>query len=229
MSKNLVIIPFAFDQEHMASCVNSDMKTLQMYLRCLCVSCVSVKENGGALDVALVTNVEIDPPYKQLLEKHGIKIIHLDFQDFMFNTDRLWYLAFYKLNAIYHVSRMYKYDNYCYLDSDVVVQHNLDLIWKECSENILLYDINHGLQVKDYQIIVEEFKQYFGEEKLITHYGGEFFAANRDNTLVFSETCLNIFNRMNSENLATTKGDEFIVSIAAVSGGLIQPIRGGLI
>jgi len=214
MSRNLIMIPFAYDDEHMASCFKSDEKSKRMYFECVCVSCLSAKKNGNS-DVALVTNIDVPAEYRHLLEKNEVQIIKLDFKDFRFETDQLWYLAFYKLNALYHVSRMLDYDNFCYLDTDVYVQHDFDPIWKECAEHIMMYDINHGLQVNDYRIIVEEFSQYFGERKCITHFGGEFFAASRKNAIAFSATCLEIFQRMCDEKITTTKGDEYIISIAA--------------
>lgn len=84
----------------------------------------------------------------------------------------------------------------------------------ELKDNILLYDINHGLNVKDYEIIVEEFNR-FGIDSYITHYGGEFFGACRNNAILFIDECKLIFEDMQKKNFVTTKGDEFILSIAA--------------
>ena len=81
----------------------------------------------------------------------------------------------------------------------------------------MLYDINHGLGVKDYQILCEELKSYYGEEKYITHYGGEFFAATKENTVKFVKKLEEIYEEMIKLRIFTTKGDEFITSICAHS------------
>lgn len=61
-----------------------------------------------------------------------------------------------------------------YLDTDVYIQGNLESIWREVEQKILLYDINHGLEVEDYKSFCSEVKKF-----------------------------------------QTSKGDEFIVSLAA--------------
>lgn len=50
---------------------------------------------------------------------------------------------------------------------------------------------------------------------IVTHYGGEFFAANKEDAQVFSFDCLKIYQKMIERNFVTTHGDEFILSIAA--------------
>ena len=71
------------------------------------------------------------------------------------------------------------YDTICYMDADVYIQGGFDAIWKECEENILLYDINHGLNTKDYIELCDEVEKFNGGYGLITHYGGEFFTAKK--------------------------------------------------
>ena len=84
------------------------------------------------------------------------------------------------------------------MDSDVYVQDTLEYVWKECDNKILLYDINHGLQVDDYQRFVKETHD-FGLQGIVTHYGGEFFSANKEknsssvrNAKPFSNVCVKI-------------------------------------
>lgn len=103
----------------------------------------------------------------------------------------------------------------CYMDTDVYIQGNFDAIWRECKANILLYDINHGLNTKGYVILCEEVERFLGTQKLITHYGGEFFAASKSDLMAFSLYCEEIYKQMQKSSFVTTKGDEFIVSLAA--------------
>ena len=88
-------------------------------------------------------------------------------------------------------------------------------IWTECRQNIMLYDINHGLNTRDYVLLCDEIESYCGQRKLITHYGGEFFAASAENAKAFVDTCEQVYYEMLQKNFITTKGDEFILSLAA--------------
>ncbi len=108
----------------------------------------------------------------------------------------------------------YTYDNYAFVDTDIYVQNSLKYIWAETKSKLLLFDINHGLQVPHYNSFIYEVNN-FGINGLITHYGGEFFAANHKNSSIFINKCVEIYDKMISIGYNTTKGDEFITSIAA--------------
>lgn len=108
-----------------------------------------------------------------------------------------------------------KCESICYMDTDVYIQGSFDAIWTECRQNIMLYDINHGLNTRDYVLLCDEIESYCGQRKLITHYGGEFFAASAENAKAFVDTCEQVYYEMLQKNFITTKGDEFILSLAA--------------
>ena len=215
-AKKIIMIPYA-DKKNANTGVNisHDNQRRDIYFKNCCVSLISAKSHNPACDVALITNTEIPPIYRQLLDANGILLIKAEYDTFCFPDKYLWSLAFYKLCALNYAINHLDYDYYCYMDSDVYIQKSFDDIWEECEQSILLYDINHGLQVKDYQIICDEFTKFLGNRNLITHYGGEFFAANKKNAIRFIDECLNIYQMMNDKKFITTKGDEFIVSLAA--------------
>jgi len=213
--KTIILIPFAYsDKKQSGINISNTANKREIYEKNLCVALISAKCNNLNSDVALVTNIEISQKYAAILKKHDIKQIIIPFDMFLFPDDYKWGLAFYKLCSLYHVVREYEYDCYCYLDTDVYVQHSLSYIWEECKQNILLYDINHGLQVADYRKFVSELRD-FQINEYITHYGGEFFAANRENAIQFSQKCLEIFEQILQQDFITTIGDEFIISLAA--------------
>ena len=211
--KNLFFVPFAFD-ERKSTGVNIKTKALETYLKNICVSLISAKKENPSIDVALVTNIKIPTNYENLLVKNDVIIYIEPFDSFVFDDTYLWCLAFYKLCALKKMVTKYDYDNYIYTDADVFVQKSLDKVFLELKDNILLYDINHGLYTKDYEIIVKEFHR-FGIDSYITHYGGEFFGAYRPNAISFVNECEKIFEDMKTKDFVTTKGDEFILSIAA--------------
>ena len=181
------------------------------------MACVSAKKNcKDNTDVALVTNIDVPTEYKKVLEQNGVKILRYNFDKFKFDGKYTWSLAFYKLCTLYHATEELDYDNYAFMDSDVYVQTEFSDIWKECEHKILLYDICHGLQTEDYQRFLKEVSEFTGKEALgITHYGGEFFAANKDNAKMFVVECLDIYRKMMEKQFKTSCGDEFITSLAA--------------
>lgn len=171
---------------------------------------------------------EIPNQFVSLFNKEDIKIIYVPFDSFRFPDDYLWALAFYKLCAVQHVAKM-GYDAICYLDADVYIQGNFDPIWAECNQNILLYDINHSLNVRDYNIFCDEIEGFTNERRLITHFGGEFFAANTKNAQKFVDKSLKIYQDMMDKNFVTTRGDEFIISLVADDLKLYVKNAGGYI
>lgn len=150
----------------------------------------------------------------KLFHDWDVQIIHIPFDSFRFDAAYPWCLAFYKLCVLKHLCEM-TYDKVCYMDTDVFIQDSFDGIWKECKQNILLYDINHGLNTPNYVALCNEVEKFEGSRNLITHYGGEFFASSIEKSKVFSSECEEIFQRMSEKNFVTSKGDEFILSLAA--------------
>ena len=71
----------------------------------------------------------------------------------------MWSLAFYKLCVLKHICNE-GFEKLIYLDTDVYIQDNLESIWRETENKILLYDINHGLGVEDYKILCSEVKNF---------------------------------------------------------------------
>lgn len=209
------MVPFAFDENKCTGVNVCRSGAYEVYCKNLCVSLISAKKYNRDSDVALVTNVSLPQKYQQLLTSNGVLIYLEAFDSFVFPDDYTWSLAFYKLCALEKAVAKYKYMYYSYLDADVIVQNSFDPIWRECDDHILLYDINHGLGTADYAIITNEFSAFTGKNELITHYGGEFFAANRENAGRYIACCKKIYNEMQLKHFVTTKGDEFIVSLAA--------------
>lgn len=216
---NLICIPFAY-KEGMNSGVNISAKggeTVKVYLKNAGVALVSAKYYNPDCDVAFATNLsrsDLPDAFLELLDHWKIQVIEIPFDTFRFPGNYTWSLAFYKLCVLKKIAKM-GYQSVCYLDTDVYIQGSFEKIWNECQQNMMLYDIDHGLNAQDYVSLCDEVERFCGERKFITHYGGEFFAATVKNAELFSEACEQIYCKMIEENFVTTKGDEFIVSIAA--------------
>lgn len=213
--KCLICIPFAYKREYNSGVNLSGGDSV--YLKNALVALLSAKENNPNCDVAFATNLsEFDLPdlFKKMLRQYEIIVLNIAYDLFVFPQNYLWSLAFYKLCVMSYLAET-DYDAICYMDTDVFVQGCLDPIWEECKNNIMLYDINHGLRTRDYQILIEEIEQFTGERKYITHYGGEFFAASTPNAKEFARECLRVYNEMAERKTITTKGDEFVLSLVA--------------
>lgn len=219
MKKNLIFIPFAHDPEANSG-VNlhaTRNERLDVYFKNICVALCSARHHNPNCEVALVTNLknaDIPSAYKDLLEKHEISIFYVPFDSFRFPDDYKWSLAFYKLCALKHISGK-DFSNVCYLDTDVWIQGSFDPIWKESEQKILLYDINHGLNVKAYRSICDEFSAFSGEKCFLTHFGGEFFAGSKHDSTLFINEAEKIFFEIQEKQLQIKTGDEFILSLTA--------------
>ena len=221
MKRGLILIPYANKEAYKTGVNLCSSNRLEVYLKNCCVACMSAKQNAcQQADVALVTNIDIPNSYKTILEGNEIKIIKADFDDFNFGGNYMWALAFYKLCALKHVLLETNYDYYAYLDSDVYVQSDFENIWKECDSHIMMYDICHGLQVEHYRHFLDEIKNFTknigGGYNDITHYGGEFFAAKKEDAVMFMSECQQVYAQMTKADFKPTHGDEFIISLAAV-------------
>lgn len=215
--KNLICIPFAY-KDGMNSGVNiSGGKKLEIYLKNASVALVSAKQFNSDCDVAFATNLkekELPNEFLKILREWDIQVLEIPYNEFEFPGDYTWSLAFYKLCVLKRISEM-KYISVCYLDTDVYIQGNFEAIWRECEQNVMLYDINHGLNTDDYISLCDEVEEFYGNRKLITHYGGEFFAASSSNAKEFVNVCEQVYSKMLEKDFRTTKGDEFILSVAA--------------
>ncbi|MBO5232144.1 MAG: hypothetical protein J6B88_05915 [Clostridia bacterium] len=214
-SKSIIMVPYANDINMHTGVNVKSMDSFNIYMKNCCVALLSVKKYNEDSDVALVTNIDVPEPYKKILDDNRVLIIKVPFTTFKFEDDYKWGLAFYKLCALKYVVENMKYDFYAYLDADIYVQSSFSNIWKECVQNILLYDINHGLQVKDYRCFLDEVQTLTNNDEIITHYGGEFFAASYENSKEFISDCYNIFETIASKKFYTHFGDEFILSLTA--------------
>lgn len=218
--RGIILIPYAEKKDSQSGVnIKANEKTrTDIYLMNCCVASISArKHNDSNTDVALVTNIQVPSKYEKLLRSNHVLIIQQDFDAFNFTADYTWSLAFYKLCVAYRITHQFQYDYYAYLDSDVYIQSDFSLIWQECDDHILLYDINHGLQVEHYRHFLSEVEQFTNSKNKITHYGGEFFAANRQSAILFMEACNRVYMQMKETGFVTSHGDEFIISVAADS------------
>ena len=218
MKDNLLMVPFAFIEKAKSSVnIKKNTDILKIYLENCCVALISAKRHCDEnTEVALVTNIDVPESFKTLLNKHSVIIYIVPFVHFWFGADYRWSLAYYKLCALKEVVKKYDYKNYCYVDSDVFFQKQLDNIWEECAAHILLFDTTCGLQVASNVRLLNDILSFDKNiEPMPTHWGGEFFAANKEMSVLWINECDKVFTKMKEDNFITRYGDEFILTVAA--------------
>ena len=216
MSNKLIFIPFAFDaKKRTGNNMSTSSIAHEIYCKNFCVALVSLKKYNPECDDALVTNCEISDFFKKILVDNNIIIHKCDFDSFVFPNDFPWSLAFYKLCALKYMVEEFDYQHYCYLDADIIANGSLDGVWLETEQNIILYDINHGFNVPNYRKFLESIELFLGKNKIVTQYGGEFFAANKANAQRYLAELLNVYNEIIQKKYEFKQGDEFLISLAA--------------
>lgn len=217
--KKIIAIPFAYnDKMQTGENIQKQNKNLEVYLKNVAVSTISAKHYNPRTDVALVTNLErtaLPNWFVDLLNDQGVLILTYPFDCFLFGEQYKWGLAFYKICALKHLVEESVYNKICYFDADVYIQNSCEPIFTECDENIMLFDIEHGLNDEHYLNLLEEFRSFDSEIGLITHWGGEFFAATKDNAEMIVSEMLQIYEGMLEKGILTSHGDEYILSLAA--------------
>lgn len=222
-NRKIICIPFAYkpNMQSGENVFSSGDKRLLIYMKNASVALVSAKRYNEDADVILATNLlEHDMPDEivDVLKRENVKIVTIPYDEFCFPAEYTWSLAFYKLCVLKHLC-VEGFEKLIYLDTDVYIQGNLESIWREVEQKILLYDINHGLEVEDYKEFCYEVNNFVcggtNTHPYITHYGGEFFSSNHKNAFQFVTYAEKIFDEMIRKNFQTSKGDEFIVSLAA--------------
>lgn len=217
MKRGLLMIPYAYIGDFNTGANLDKKRAFEIYMKNCCVASVSARSHCGEnTDVAIVSNIDFPDKYQKIIEQNGVKLIKFPFDEFCFDKHYKWSLAFYKLCALSKASKELDYDYYAYVDTDVYVQGSFDNIWKECDYNIQLYDINHGLDDVNENRVFNEIEAL--DRNLrggVTHYGGEFYAANASHTKRFVTECEEVYKQMVAQNFITSQGDEFITTIAA--------------
>ena len=215
--KKLIIIPYAdLSEAQSGANIGNITDRQELYYKLCCTALVSAAmHNGNETDVALVTNRQVPQKYKRILEMNNVLIFYKEFDNFRFQNDYKWCLAFYKLCAFKHVVDCCDYDFYAYLDSDVYIKGSFDNIWQECRYNIMLYDFNSGLNERFYRRFLGEVEDFTSNSGIVTHYGGEFCACSKENALILTKHMQEIFDRMYANGFVTLAGDEFILSLSA--------------
>lgn len=172
-NKKIICIPFAYkpNMQSGENVFSLGNKRLLIYMKNASVALVSAKRYNKDADVILATNLlEHDMPDEivDVLKRENVEIVTIPYDEFCFPAEYTWSLAFYKLCVLKHLCAE-GFEKLIYLDTDVYIQGNLESIWREVEQKILLYDINHGLEVEDYKELCYEVNNFVGGVRTLIH------------------------------------------------------------
>ena len=170
----------------------------EVFYRCIVVSLVSAKQKNQNCDAALVTNTAVPEPYAAQLSRAGVRVIACPFDNYRFEADLDWSLAYYKLCAMQYLLETEHYENYLMLDSDTFTQRGYQDIWREAAEAVLLYQVPHAASQPMTARISHTYDELWpeGAPHVLTHFGGEFVAGSTARLQGFMAECRNVFDRM---------------------------------
>lgn len=229
MKKKLIFCAYAYDDTMKSGENVKEIENKQeLYLKNAVVALVSAKTYNPDCEVAIVSNISIPKKYIDLLDSFNILVFYEPFNEYRFDSNFSWGLAFYKLCALKKMLSR-NYSDYLLLDTDTYTQSSLNDMWSETKDNILLYDINHRASNLDCITFNNELSSMGIKKKNITNYGGEFIAGSRELLEKFIYECDDIFKQMKKMNVITKMGDEFVIRIAADRLKLIIKNGGGYI
>lgn len=200
----------------------------EVFYRCIVVSLVSAKQKNQNCDAALVTNTAVPEPYAAQLSQAGIRVIACPFDNYRFEADLDWSLAYYKLCAMQYLLETEHYENYLMLDSDTFTQRGYQDIWREAAEAVLLYQVPHAASQPMPARISHTYDELWpeGAPHVLTHFGGEFVAGSTARLQDFMAECRNVFDRMQQTGVRSQDGDEVILDAAAYRSQLAgKPVR----
>lgn len=216
MVTDLIVVFYAYDYGKRAGNNISNQKAKKdIYLKNATCTLVSAKHYNPCADVALITNTDIPDVFQGIFNKNQIKVFNEPYDDFLFE-DCPWTLAFYRFNALTHILKKYShYKRIIMLECDMYVQANLDNVFIECEQNILLHDLEHSLDNKSYKGFMSEVEYFTGERNFMVQYEGGFLAINRETAIEFDLECHKIYEKMREMDFVSKYGDMFILSLAA--------------
>lgn len=216
--KNLIFNVFAFKEKYTTSTqIEDQARICDIYLKNSFVSLMSAKKHNPEDDFCLIVNYDIPEYFSKLFSCNSINIIKLEYSEFVFPVNFQWSLAFFKLCALNYAVNNLDYDKYLLLDTDTFTVNNYIDIWKEAEDNILLLNIGHRYSHPHRKEIMNSYRNVYGEEKKIIHYGGEFIVGNRGLLKNLVNNCMIVYKDIVAAkfNIDRYSGDEMIISIAA--------------
>ena len=192
-------------------------KAVRIYVQNALVSLASVKMNNPQVECILNCDFDIDSDLAKEFEKLDIRIHRIPFGKYSSDDRYIWAITQYKFDSLSHMlDIMQDGDRMIQLDADTVCVGNLDEIYQEADEGIILYVIDHGYCEEHRSCIRRNCARLYGENVCnVIHYGGEFFAGCKKYMTDFLISCQEVMDKMKKTVDLEPWDDEQVISIAA--------------
>ena len=149
---------FAYEEEYGTSSQlrgGTDLGRLEIYMKNIVVSLVSIKKQNPDDEVMFIVNTE--PPrafdkYVRMLEENGIVLRKVEYDCFRFPEDFPWALAAFKLCVLKYLSEQ-KYERAMIIDCDTYTVHPYTELWKEADQGLMLYNLGHSYDHEERMIM----------------------------------------------------------------------------
>ena len=99
--------------------------------------------------------------------REKIKIIKIEFNDFVMPKTFAWFLAFFKLCALKYIVNNNNYEKILLLDLDTITVQSYKELWMEADHGLLLYNVNHSYEHKDRKSIVQNYQHLYQNDKIL--------------------------------------------------------------
>lgn len=219
--KNLIATAFAFKEGYVTSMQTGKKAggdTLNTYMKNIVVAMLSAKEQNPLDTVMVVTNEPVPKPYAEILQKNGIEMSVIAFEEYVMPKKFPWALAFYKVCVLEHLVRSSEYDRILLIDNDTFTTGSYKDLWEEADYGVMLYEVGHNFSHPDRKRIRLDYERlYPGQRGNIVHYGGEFIGGNVRDLRIYMEMVRKIYEDIRKMDFAVEEliGDETFWSIAA--------------
>ncbi|MCR5120153.1 MAG: hypothetical protein K6B44_11120 [Lachnospiraceae bacterium] len=215
---------FAYDEKYGTSAQLSggtDLGRLEIYMKNMIVSLISIKRQNPDDEVMLIVNTgipEVFEKYAKLLKYGGVVIRTVEYDCFRFPEDFPWSLAAFKLCVLKYLSEQ-EYERAMIIDCDTYTVHPYTELWKEADQGLMLYNLGHSYDHEERVIMRKTYERLYPEGRdHIVHYGGEFICGRREDLKLYADCCKEVYDRMEETGFDVDKvrtNDETVMAFAA--------------
>ncbi len=224
---------FAYDEKYGTSAQLSggtELNRLEIYMKNMVVSLVSIKRQNPDDEVMLIVNCDIPEAfagYVRILKDNGIVIRTMEYDSFRFPEDFPWSLAAFKLCVLKYLSAS-EYERAMIIDCDTYTVHPYTELWKEADAGLMLYNLGHSYDHEERSIMRGTYARMYPEGKdHIVHYGGEFICGRTEELKLYAAQCEAVYDRMKEISFDVDKqrtNDETVMAFAAAEYKKTKPV-----
>lgn len=197
--------------------INTVDRAMDTYLKNAIVALASAGAHNPDAICILNCNFDIPEHLKKVAEHSRIQICKVPYGKYKSDEEFQWAITQYKFDSMEYVLGMMSDDDcMLLLDTDTVCMGELDELFAEASQSLLLYPTAHGFfQEKRDEIRFNYKAMYKVERDNLIHYGGEFFAGCKKQIKNLLDACTQVVQRARETENLKPWDDEHVLSIAA--------------